>query len=106
MTTEIKYDFAPWDGTPGDAYDNYEVRLLNAGSRADDRGWSLSDHLNGVDEARPAGFRPLPSPPGPLRRRLPVCRQERPRALACRAALRSSTVVEPVSICAPSGVAA
>ena len=40
---EVKYDFEPWDGTPGDSYDKYEKRLLNHGSRTDDRGWSLSD---------------------------------------------------------------
>ena len=52
---EVKYDFEPWDGTPGDSYDKYEKRLLNYGSKTDDRGWSLSDHLMGVDEGGPAG---------------------------------------------------
>ena len=52
---EIKFDFDPWDGTPGEAYDKYEQRLLNHGSRSDDRGWSLSDHLLGNDEGGPAG---------------------------------------------------
>ena len=52
---EVKYDFEPWDGTPGDSYDKYEKRLLNHGSKTDDRGWSLSDHLMGVDEGGPAG---------------------------------------------------
>ena len=56
---EPKFDIEPWDGTPGDAYDKFEIRLLNAGSRSDDRGWSLSDHLNGIDECSPGG------PPAP-----------------------------------------
>ena len=30
---EPKFDIEPWDGTPGDAYDKFEIRLLNAGSR-------------------------------------------------------------------------
>ena len=53
--SEVKYDFEPWDGTPGDPYDKYEKRLLNYGSRSDDRGWSLSDHLLGNDEGGPTG---------------------------------------------------
>ena len=53
--TEVKLDFEPWDGTPGDPYDKFEIRLLNASSRTDDRGWSLADHLLGNDEGGPAG---------------------------------------------------
>ena len=56
MTTiEIKYDFEPWDGTPGDAYDKFETRLLNASTKSDDRGWSLADTFQGNDEGGPAG---------------------------------------------------
>ena len=54
-SAEVKYDFEPWDGTPGTAYDTYDTRLKNFGSKTDDRGWSLSDHLNGVDEGSPLG---------------------------------------------------
>ena len=61
--SEVKYDFEPWDGTPGDPYDKYEKRLLNYGSRSDDRGWSLSDHLLGNDEGGPTG----PAIPGEQR---------------------------------------
>ena len=51
--SDVKFDFDPWDGTPGDAYDKFEIRLLNNGSKTDDRGWSLSDHLLGDDEGGP-----------------------------------------------------
>ena len=47
---DIKYDFQPFNGTPGETYDKWERALLNNGARADDRGYSISDHLNGTDE--------------------------------------------------------
>jgi hypothetical protein len=37
-SSEIRYEFTPWDGTPGKAFDDWETALLNAGSRSDDRG--------------------------------------------------------------------
>ena len=37
---EVKYDFEPWDGVPGTAFDSYDTRLMNYGSKSDDRGWS------------------------------------------------------------------
>ena len=49
-TVDIKYDFTPYDGTPGKAWDDFEDRLLKAASRTDDRGWSLADHITRVDE--------------------------------------------------------
>ena len=57
MTTNtIKYDFEPAQPTPGDEYDKFEERLLNAAAaRADDRGWSLADHFLGNDEGGPNG---------------------------------------------------
>ena len=54
-SSEIRYEFTPWDGTPGKPFDDYETSLLNAGSRSDDRGWLLSDHLLGQDESSPGG---------------------------------------------------
>ena len=51
-SVDIKFDFVPFNGTPGETYDKWERALLNAGARADDRGYSISDHLNGVDERR------------------------------------------------------
>ena len=53
--SEFKYEFEPWDGTPGDSYDKFEVRLLNNASKTDDRGWSLADHMLGTDEGGPTG---------------------------------------------------
>ena len=38
---EVKYEFTPFDGTPGEKYDKWERSLLNAGARADDRGYSV-----------------------------------------------------------------
>ena len=58
--TEVSYDFDPWDGTPGDPYDKFELRLLNASTKSDDRGWSLADHFLGNDEGGPTGP-PLPA---------------------------------------------
>ena len=64
--SDVKFDFDPWDGTPGDAYDKFEIRLLNNGSKTDDRGWSLSDHLLGDDEGGPnIGAPAMPRPSAP-----------------------------------------
>ena len=49
MTTDVKYDFEPYDGKPGESYDKFERRLMNAGSKTDDRGYSWADHFRGVD---------------------------------------------------------
>ena len=52
VAVEVKYDFTPYDGTPGKPWEDYEDRLLNSAcaAKSDDRGWSLADHINGVDE--------------------------------------------------------
>ena len=55
MTTDVKYDFEPYDGKPGESYDKFERRLMNAGSKTDDRGYSYADHYRGVDEGGPFG---------------------------------------------------
>ena len=47
-SVDVKYDFVPFNGTPGETYDKWERALLNAGAKADDRGYSISDHLTGV----------------------------------------------------------
>ena len=52
---EVRYDFTPWDGTPGPLYDKFDTALMNCASRSDDRGWSFADHLMGIDEGGPAG---------------------------------------------------
>ena len=45
------YEFTPYDGTPGKAWDDFLVRLRNhAAGDVDDRGWSVADHLADVDE--------------------------------------------------------
>ena len=60
-SVDIKFDFVPFNGTPGETYDKWERALLNAGAKADDRGYSISDHFTGVDEGTAAN----PHPAGP-----------------------------------------
>ena len=55
QTTDIKYDFVPANPDPGDDYDKWRERCLNAFTKSDDRGWSLADHMLGIDEGGPAG---------------------------------------------------
>ena len=58
MTTnyqEIKYEFTPAAPEPGDDYDKWRQDALNAMASGDDRGWSLADHVLGIDEGGPAG---------------------------------------------------
>ena len=62
---EVRYDFTPWDGTPGPLYDIFDTALMNCASRSDDRGWSFADHLMGIDEGGPAGPASWASPRGP-----------------------------------------
>ena len=52
---EVSYDFEPYDCTPGDAFDAFEERYLNAATTTDDRGYSLADHILGNDEGGPVG---------------------------------------------------
>ena len=66
-TIDVKYDFTPYDCTPGKPWDDFDARLMNAASRADDRGWSFADHLNGVDEGGPLGPA-LPAAPAQLQK--------------------------------------
>ena len=55
-TTSVRYDFEPAQPTPGEDYEKFEERLMNAAAaQADDRGWSLADHFLGVDEGGPTG---------------------------------------------------
>ena len=60
---DIKYDFTPANPDPGDDYDKWRERCLNAMAKADERGWSQADHLLGVDEGGPTGP-PLPGGAG------------------------------------------
>ena len=52
---DIKYDFVPANPDPGDDYDKWRERCLNAMAKSDERGWSKADHLLGIDEGGPAG---------------------------------------------------
>ena len=54
-TTTIKYDFEPAQPSPGDDFEKFEERLMNAAAKSDKRGWSYADHMLGVDEGGPAG---------------------------------------------------
>ena len=59
-TIDIKYLTQPHDGTPGTSWDDFEERILSvAAGKTDDRGWSLADTFNGVDEGA-AGGPPVP----------------------------------------------
>ena len=55
-SNNVKYDFTPYSGTPGEEWTVFEEQLLNAGAaKSDDRGWSLADHFLGTDELGPTG---------------------------------------------------
>ena len=49
-STDVKYDFTPYDGTPGVLFEKFEQNLFNSASEGDKRGYSLADHLLDVDE--------------------------------------------------------
>ena len=60
-TIDVKYLTQPHDGTPGKPWEDFEERLLDvAAGKSDDRGWSLADCLNEVDEGSAGG----PAMPG------------------------------------------
>ena len=60
-TVDVKYLTQPHDGTPGTPWDDFEERILGVASgKTDDRGWSIADTLNGVDEGSAGG----PAMPG------------------------------------------
>ena len=61
--TDIKYEFTPAAPEPGDDYDKFRERALNAMATSDERGWSLADHLLGTDEGGPGGP-PMPAGAG------------------------------------------
>ena len=61
--TDIKYEFTPAAPEPGDDYDKFRERALNAMASSDERGWSLADHLLGTDEGGPGGP-PMPAGAG------------------------------------------
>ena len=68
------YEFTPYDGTPGKAWDDFLVRLRNhAAGDVDDRGWSVADHLADTDEGGAGvGATPMPAAATELRRPKPT----------------------------------
>ena len=50
MSIDVKYDTTPCDGTPGQPWEDFKRRLRNVATRSDDRGFSLADHFDDVDE--------------------------------------------------------
>ena len=57
MSTSIKYDFEPAQPTPGEDYEKFEERLLNAAAaESDDRGWSLADPFLGLVSRKEVRF--------------------------------------------------
>ena len=75
-STNVNYDFDPALPSPGEDYDKFEERLLNAGSaQMDDRGYSLADLFLGIDEGS-AGGPALPvGPPAQLQKATVKLRQ-------------------------------
>ena len=53
---EPTYLFTPFEGEPGQTFDDWEESLFNLGATiVDERGWSVADHLLRVDEGSPNG---------------------------------------------------
>ena len=51
-----KYIFTPYDCTPGDDWEKFDSDLLiYCTGELDKRGWSVADHLLGIDEGGPSG---------------------------------------------------
>ena len=69
MSMDVKYDTTPCDGTPGQPWEDFKRRLRNVATRSDDRGFSLADHYDDVDEGGGAIAAPaMPAAPGELRK--------------------------------------
>ena len=54
--SDSKYDFEPYDGTPGTAWDDFEERYMNFASGGDSRGYSIADYILGMDVSLYLGF--------------------------------------------------
>ena len=50
MSIDVKYDTTPCDGTPGQPWEDFKRRLRNVATGSDDRGFSLADHFDDIDE--------------------------------------------------------
>ena len=56
MAPEPKFDFTPYDCTPGDTWEKFDQDLLiHCSGETDDRGWSLADYLLAQDEGSVGG---------------------------------------------------
>ena len=76
-TVDVKYLTHPHDGTPGQAWESFEQRLLDAAAgKTDERGYSLADCLNRTDEGA-AGGPPIPAGGGALPQKAQACRRRR-----------------------------
>ena len=62
-TDDNKYDFLPYDCTPGEAFESFNERLLkSAAGQVDDRANSIADYLLDEDEGGGAvGAVPMPN---------------------------------------------
>ena len=56
MSVDVKYDTTPCDGTPGQPWEDFKRRLRNVATRSDERGYSLADHFDDVDEGGGASW--------------------------------------------------
>ena len=82
-TVDVKYDTTPHDGTPGPPWDDFEERILGvAAGRTDDRGWSLADCANQIDEGGAGG---PPMPGGAAGNRAQTSRRKRLKELYAHA---------------------
>ena len=69
MSIDVKYDTSPCDGTPGQPWEDFKRRLRNVATRSDDRGYSLADHFDDIDEGGGAiGAPAMPHATGELKR--------------------------------------
>ena len=53
---DIKLLFSQYDCQPNfERYEAFELQLYAHGGRSDEHGWSLADHLMGIDDGGPTG---------------------------------------------------
>ena len=83
MSIDVKYDTTPCDGTPGQPWEDFKRRLRNVATRSDDRGYSLADHFDDIDEGGGAiGAPAMPAAPAELRKALAARRRRQKDAYA------------------------
>ena len=83
MSIDVKYDTTPCDGTPGQPWEDFKRRLRNVATRSDERGYSLADHFDDLDEGGGAvGAPAMPAAPAELRKALAARRRRQKDAYA------------------------